>query len=167
MTYANIVWIVAGLDQQDTGNLDGVLYSDIYVFIKLWNCVQMLAFIIFLKAEFTSNQTDGARLHRINISILVWIMNLHWWWWWNYLSIPKLQRFHRWIWGMNKYRKSTLYNGCNYLSMLGSRLIHVGKWGSRFQIGFVPSKASYFVKWWRDQVPHAVHSTSYKIDAIL
>ena len=43
---------------------------------------------------------------------------------WNYLSIPKLQRFHRWILGMDK-----LYNGCNYFSMLGLKLNHVSKRG--------------------------------------
>ena len=50
---------------------------------------------------------------------------------WNYLSIPKLQRLHRWSLGMDKYFHPTLYNGCNYLSMLGLKLNHVSKWGSK------------------------------------
>ena len=38
---------------------------------------------------------------------------------WNYLSIAKLQRLHRWSLGMDKWFHPTLYNECNYLSMLG------------------------------------------------
>ena len=38
---------------------------------------------------------------------------------WNYLSIPKLQRLHRWSLGMDKLFHPTHYKGCNYLSMLG------------------------------------------------
>ena len=45
--------------------------------------------------------------------------------WWNYLYIPKLQRLHRCSLGMDKKFHLTLYNGCNYLSMLGLKLIHV------------------------------------------
>ena len=50
---------------------------------------------------------------------------------WNYLSVPKLQRLHRWSLGMDKLFHPTLYNGCDYLSMLGLRLNHVGKSGPR------------------------------------
>ena len=50
---------------------------------------------------------------------------------WNYLSIPKLQRLHRWSLGMHKLFHPTHYNGCNYLSMLGLKLIHVSKRGHR------------------------------------
>ena len=46
---------------------------------------------------------------------------------WNYLFIPKLQRLHRWSLGMENYFVSELYDGCNYLSMLGFELIHVSK----------------------------------------
>ena len=49
--------------------------------------------------------------------------------WWNYLSIPKLQRCNRWTLGMDKQFRHTHYNGCNYLSMLGLKLIHVSKRG--------------------------------------
>ena len=42
---------------------------------------------------------------------------------WNYLSIPKLQRCNRWSLGMDKLFHSTLYNGCDYISMLGLKLI--------------------------------------------
>ena len=45
----------------------------------------------------------------------------------NYLSIPKLQRLHRWSLGMDKQFHPTLYSGCNFLSMLGIKLIHVSK----------------------------------------
>ena len=48
---------------------------------------------------------------------------------WNYVSIPKLQRCNRWSLGMDKYLHTTLYNGCNYLSMLGLKLNHVSKRG--------------------------------------
>ena len=57
---------------------------------------------------------------------------------WNYLSIPKLQWLHPnfkgetvevWEWISNFI---SLYNGCNYLSMLGLKLIHVSKRGPRF-----------------------------------
>ena len=51
---------------------------------------------------------------------------------WNYLSIPKLQRLHRWSLGMDKYFHPTHYNGCNYLSMLGLKLNHVSKRGHRW-----------------------------------
>ena len=40
---------------------------------------------------------------------------------WNYLSIPELLWLHR----------PTLYNGCNYLSMQGFKLIHFSKRGLR------------------------------------
>ena len=46
---------------------------------------------------------------------------------WNYLSIPKLQRFLRWSLGTLKKFRPTHYNGCDYLSMLGLKLIHDGK----------------------------------------
>ena len=46
---------------------------------------------------------------------------------WNYLPIPKLQRLHRWSLWMDKKVRPTLYNGCNDLSMLGLKLIHVCK----------------------------------------
>ena len=47
----------------------------------------------------------------------------------NYLSIPKLQRLHRWRLGMDKRFHPTHYNGYIYLSMLGFKLIHVSKRG--------------------------------------
>ena len=48
---------------------------------------------------------------------------------WNYLSIPKLQRLHRWSLGMDKLFHPTLHNGCDYISMLGLKLTHVSKRG--------------------------------------
>ena len=50
---------------------------------------------------------------------------------WKYLSIPKLQRLHRWSLGMDKEFHPTFYHGCSYLSMLGLNLIHVGERGRR------------------------------------
>ena len=55
---------------------------------------------------------------------------------WNYLSIPKLQRLHRWSLGMDKLFHPTHYNGCNYLSMLGLKSNHVSKRGHR-KIGLI------------------------------
>ena len=61
---------------------------------------------------------------------------------WNYLSIPKLQRLHRWSLGMDKLFHPTHYNGCNYLSMLGLKLIHVSKRGHWSSIhSMMPSDA--------------------------
>ena len=48
---------------------------------------------------------------------------------WNYLSIPKLQRYNRWSLGMDKLFHPILYNGCDYISMLGLKLNHVSKRG--------------------------------------
>ena len=48
---------------------------------------------------------------------------------WNYLSIPKLQRLHRWSLGMDKKFRPILYWVCNYISMLGLKLNHVSKRG--------------------------------------
>ena len=45
------------------------------------------------------------------------------------LSIPKLKQCNCWILGMDKWFHPTLYNGCNYLSMLGLKLNHVSKRG--------------------------------------
>ena len=48
---------------------------------------------------------------------------------WNYLSIPTLQRLHRWCLGIDKLFYPTLQNICNYSSMLGLKLIHASKRG--------------------------------------
>ena len=45
---------------------------------------------------------------------------------WNYLSILKLQRCC-WSLEIDKYFHPTLHNGCNYLSLLGLKLIYVSK----------------------------------------
>ena len=50
---------------------------------------------------------------------------------WNYLSIPKLQWYNRWSLGMDALFNPTLYDSCNYFSMLGLKLIHVDKMGPR------------------------------------
>ena len=46
---------------------------------------------------------------------------------WNYVSIPKLQWYHRWSLGMDDLFHRTSYWGCNYLSMLKLTLNHVSK----------------------------------------
>ena len=43
----------------------------------------------------------------------------------NYLS--NKHRLHRWSLGMDKQFHPTLYNGCDYISMLGLKLMHVSK----------------------------------------
>ena len=48
---------------------------------------------------------------------------------WNYLSNPKLRRHSRWSLGMERYFNPTLYWVCDYLSILGFKLIHVSKSG--------------------------------------
>ena len=48
---------------------------------------------------------------------------------WNYLSIPKLQRLHRWSLEIDKFFLPTLNRGCNYLSLLGFKLNNVRKQG--------------------------------------
>ena len=48
---------------------------------------------------------------------------------WNYLSIPKLQRCNRWSLGMDMSFHSTLCWQCDYLSMLGLKLIYASKRG--------------------------------------
>ena len=53
---------------------------------------------------------------------------------WNYLSFPKLQRCNRWSLGMDKWFHPTLYQACDYLSMLGLKLNHVSKRGHREQV---------------------------------
>ena len=44
---------------------------------------------------------------------------------WLCYPIPKLQLVCCWSFGMAKYFHPTLYNGCNYSSMLGLKFIHV------------------------------------------
>ena len=41
---------------------------------------------------------------------------------WNYSSIPKLRRLHLWSLGRDGLFHTILYNGCNYLSMMGFTL---------------------------------------------
>ena len=48
---------------------------------------------------------------------------------WHYLSIPKLQRCNRWSWGMDELFHPTFHWACDYLSMLGLKLINVSKRG--------------------------------------
>ena len=53
--------------------------------------------------------------------------------WRNYLSIPKLQWLQHWSLGMAKYFYPTLCDECNYLPMLGLKVIHVSKTTPRWQ----------------------------------
>ena len=76
---------------------------------------------------------------------------------WNYLSIPRLQRLHRWSLGMDKQFHPIHYNVCNYSSMLGIKLNHVSKRGHRvkkwnmYLTDEAPSKG--FSQW----IPHVGH----------
>ena len=46
----------------------------------------------------------------------------------NYLTIPKLQRLHRWRFGMDTSLNFTYYNGLNYLSLLGLLGFNLTHW---------------------------------------
>ena len=48
---------------------------------------------------------------------------------WNYLSIPKLQRLHRWSLWIDKEFHSIFFWVCDYLSMMGLKFNHVSKRG--------------------------------------
>ena len=51
---------------------------------------------------------------------------------WNYLSIPKHHRCSRSSLGMDNLFHPTLFGTCDYLSMLGLKLIHVSKKGHEY-----------------------------------
>ena len=75
--------------------------------------------------------------------------------WWNYLSIPKLQRLHRWSLGMDKLCHRTLYDGCNYLSP-----------GDKMYLFMPSSKAtieeqSYFLFWVRNRQQYLFQNIAY------
>ena len=57
---------------------------------------------------------------------------------WNYLSIPKLQRLHRWSLGMDKLFHPALYWACNYLSVIGLKLIHIIRNPWCFGVQYIP-----------------------------
>ena len=57
-----------------------------------------------------------------------------------YFSIFKLQRLHRRIWGMVESFHTTFYGACDYLSMIGLKLIRAGKFGPWWTI--ISSNAS-------------------------
>ena len=46
---------------------------------------------------------------------------------WNYTSIPQFKRCNSWNLSMDKLFHPTLYMTCDYLSMLGLKLIHISK----------------------------------------
>ena len=68
---------------------------------------------------------------------------------WNDLSIPKLQRLHCWSLGMGKKFHPTLYNGCDYLSMLGLKLNHVSQRGPGVCCEFKVKYIMYYFPHWR------------------
>ena len=72
---------------------------------------------------------------------------------WNYLSLPKLQRFHRWSLVMAKYFHPTFYNGCNYLYMLGLKSIHFSKMGHRYHIELARQTILYCIWFLSSQSP--------------
>ena len=44
---------------------------------------------------------------------------------WDYWSYPELQLLHRWSLGMDEWFHPILYNGCDYLYILGLNSTHV------------------------------------------
>ena len=58
---------------------------------------------------------------------------------WNYLFIRRLQRCNSWSLGNNKQLPPTLHQVCDYLPILGLKLIHVSKSGLRSPI-LMPGK---------------------------
>ena len=65
---------------------------------------------------------------------------------WNHLSIPKLQRYIRGGLGMDWWFHFTLYNGSDYLSVLGLELIHGSKRSPRsyrMTLSFQGQKQTY------------------------
>ena len=65
---------------------------------------------------------------------------------WNYSSIPNLQQLYRWSSRMGKQFHPTLYNDCNYLSMLGLKLNRVSKRGPSW---FSHIRQGYFTGIWQ------------------
>ena len=51
----------------------------------------------------------------------------------NYLFIPYIQRLHRLSFVMDEQFHPSLYNGCNYLSMLGLKSTDIAKIGPLWQ----------------------------------
>ena len=81
---------------------------------------------------------------------------------WNYLSITKLQRLHRWRLVMDKYFHPTLYLGCNYIFMLGLKLIHVSKSGPWY---FRPQHQKYChlqPPVWQSSESHAIDTLRWR-----
>ena len=83
--------------------------------------------------------------------------------WWNYWSIPKLQRFHRWSLGMDKYF-STLYWIYDYLSMPVLNLNHISDRDSKnskrlhvFIMTEILCKSSYFLNNLSEPSSHVTH----------
>ena len=87
--------------------------------------------------------------------------------WWNYLSIPKLQRRNRWSLGLINNFIPHFTVQCDYLSMLGLKLIHVSKRAPGVQDSFGRS-----CKWkqvainryarWIQHVLYNPHTTNHK-----
>ena len=69
---------------------------------------------------------------------------------WNDLSIPKLQRCNCWSLGMDKSFHPTLYCACDYLCMLGFKLINVSNRHMRKQICSI-------LTWWLYEYLVSVH----------
>ena len=87
---------------------------------------------------------------------------------WNYLSIPKLQRLFRWSLGMDKWFHPTLYLVCDYLSMLGLKLIHVSKsgprWSSQLQLITINWLMHYEIQWlWCEHMKIDIWLIRYQI----
>ena len=82
---------------------------------------------------------------------------------WNDLSIPQLQQCNSWSLGIDKKFHPTLYWACDYLSMLGLKLIHVSKRGHRhLQIKPMPgAQPSNWLRWLDLRIEHQESGPSY------
>ena len=74
---------------------------------------------------------------------------------WNNLLIPKLQWLDGLIVGMDKKFNPTLYNGCNYVSMLWLKLNRVSK--------SLPSSHNDKLNIFQDRYRHKLGSLKYDI----
>ena len=73
---------------------------------------------------------------------------------WDYLYIPKPQRLNRLSLEMDTQFHRVLYRACDYLSTLGSNLIHVSRKALEEQAGFFCESCMLLLAsaWWRHQM---------------
>ena len=91
------------------------VYWHIYVYLILNGLKVIYLWSISLKTTFIPAWNTPSNITK-------WEMKL-------FIHEPKLYQLHHWSLGMDKLFHLTLYNGCNYLSMLGLKLNHTSKMG--------------------------------------